>query len=280
MPSSSPWSQLLKKRYALPAEHGAWIWWLGPLAIGSAAAGRLVSDLSWLALEALVLFLLRQPATIWVKAMSGRRPRKEARPAAAWFAVYATLATAMGARLLRSGYWRLLWLALPGIPVFAWHLWLVSRREERGQMGIELVGAGVLALAAPAAYWVNAGADPWLPWLLWGLTWLQTAASIVLVYLRLAQRRWNEAFTPIERLRRGARALFYHAFNLAAASFLVLSGWMPFLVGVAFSVSLLDALAGVLNPPIGHQPARIGLRQLAGSALFTLLMMAAFAIRA
>ena len=44
-----------------------------------------------------------------------------------------------------------------GSLVFAWYLWLVGRREERRQIGMELLATGVLALTAPAGYWVGVG---------------------------------------------------------------------------------------------------------------------------
>ena len=79
------------------------------------------------------------------------------------------LALAGGAALALQGFWYLLLLAIPALPVFGWHLWLVSRRRERRQPGVEIVGAGVLALAAPAAYWVGRGAPEPLGWWLWGV---------------------------------------------------------------------------------------------------------------
>jgi len=159
-------------------------------------------------------------------------------------------------------------LAVPGILVFAWHLWLVARREERGQMGIEIVGAGVLALTSPAAYWVCGGISASLPWLLWLLCWLQSAASIVLVYFRLGFRR-QASIPPIdERMRAGRRALMYNGFNALLASGLALAGTIPPIMASAFLLMLLDAIGAVARPPVGQPPARIGIRQLVASSLF------------
>ena len=55
--------------------------------------------------------------------------------------------------LFYLGFGFILYLALPGIAVFACHLYLVRKRAERGQAGVEILATGVLALAAPAAYW-------------------------------------------------------------------------------------------------------------------------------
>ncbi|MEW6568969.1 MAG: YwiC-like family protein [Chloroflexota bacterium] len=268
--------RLLRKHYFLPTEHGAWIWWIGPLLIGLAASKHLTSDAFLLALAALVVFMLRQPATIGVKALSGRRPRTDLAPAAGWATVDLTVAALSLAALVAAGHTHLLLLTVPAVLVFAWHLWLISRRAERGQMGVELVGAGVLALAASAAYWVSGGESDRQAWLLWGLTWLQSAASIVYVYLRLEQRRMPEAPPPAARWRMGARTLAYHTFNLAPSLALTIGGEVPWGVPVAFGLMLADTLEGIAHPPVGAKPTAIGFRQLGASISFVAVMVLAY----
>jgi hypothetical protein len=268
--------RIWRKHYALPAEHGAWIWWIGPLLIGAAAGGELGPQLGLLALTALVAFLFRQPATIAVKALSGRRQREELRPALIWSAVYAGLTLAGVALLVALGEGRLLLLAIPGALIFSWHLWLVSRRQERQRPGVEILAAGALALTAPAAYWVSGGASDREAWILWGLTWLQSAASIVHVHVRLEQRHLKRTPDLPNRLRMGSRSIIYNGFNQLASLGLALSGWVPAPVPVAFGVMLLDALEGILRPAVGTPPRRIGLRQLLVGAAFVLMMVLAY----
>jgi len=270
--SRSPWRRI----YALPAEHGSWIWWIGPLLLGTAAANRATLDSVALSAALLVAFLIRQPVILQVKIMSGRRSRSELAPVRFWLLLYGSLLAITGLVLIARGHARLLLLLLPGLPVFGWHLWLVSRREERGQRGIEIVGAGVLALAAPAAYWVNGGGDTALPWILWMLAWLQSAASIVLVYLRLEQRSWGLGLPLFRRLSRGSRTLGYHLVNLLAAGFFSLLGIIPWLLSLAFALMFFEALAGVVGPAHGQRPARIGLRQLLASITFYALASVSF----
>ncbi|MCJ7511815.1 MAG: YwiC-like family protein [Anaerolineales bacterium] len=269
--------QVFRKHYALPSEHGSWIWWIGPFLIGTAAAGALQQGLLLLFVTAFAAFLSRQPITLLVKVASRRRPESDRAPAWFWTAVYGSVVALGLAGLVRLGFGGLLLLlAIPATIVFVWHLWLVSRREERGQMGIELVGAGVLALTAPAAYWVSGGVDGRTPWLLWLLCWLQSAASIVLVYLRLDQRRWPAVPPPAECWRAGRRALAYHLFNVLAAVLLVAWRVVPGLVPVAFAIMLADAVDGILRPGVGARPTTIGLRQLGASLLFVILVAAAY----
>ena len=265
-----------RRQYALPAEHGSWIWLLGPLAVGVAAARRLAPDLAPLALAALAAFLLRQPATLAVKALSGRRAREDLKPALAWLAGYSLLAALALGWLLRAGHGRLLALALPGIPVFAWHLWLVGRRRERGQPGVQIIAAGTLALAAPAAYWTAGGESAQVGWILWLLTWLQAAGSIVYIHMRLQQRGWEQVPSRRQHWRLGSRALAYAGFNLLACLLLSKIEWAPPLAPWAFALSLAETVQGVARPAVGVPARTIGLRQLGSSTLFLLLLGLAY----
>ena len=268
--------RILNKRYALPPEHGAWIWWLGPLVIGMAAAGQLRPELALLTIASLAAFLLRHPSTILIKTFTGRRPRLDRTPAWIWAVLYAGLAAVAVAGLVLTGQAKILFLGLPGLPVFLWHLWLVSRREERGQPGVEIIAAGVLALAAPAGYWVAGGEADRIAWLLWILTWLQSASSIVFVYLRLSHRKLENFPSLCDRMRMGTRALSYYGFNLFLCLGCVLLGWIPYGVLLAFAVQMGDAIQGVLQPTIGLRPTSIGFRQLAFSLIFVGMMATAF----
>jgi hypothetical protein len=141
---------------------------------------------------------------------------------------------------------------------------------------VEVVAAGVLALAAPAAYWTGSGASLRVGWVLWLLTWLQAAGSIVFVHLRLEQRRWEHAPGRGQRLRQGARALAYAGFSLLACLVLSAFEWAPGLAPLAFAAALADTAQGVIRPAVGLAARAIGLRQLASSVLFTLLLAFAY----
>ena len=268
--------KFFRKHYAIPSEHGIWIWWLGPLIIGTTAAGGPSSAFLTLFLAALFAFLIRQPVSIIVKALSGRRNMEDVRPAAFWVVLYGFGLLLSVAILVTQGYRQILLLAIPGIPVFIWNIRLISKRAERGQRGIEIVGSGVLALAAPAAYWVSGGTDVFLPWILWLLTWLQSAASIVNVYDRLEFRKLDQ-FPPLDfRLRNGRRSLAYHIFNVILSAILAVGGQIPWLSVIAFVLMLVDSTESVIHPPIGARARAIGFRQLGASTLFVILMSMGF----
>lgn len=265
---------LFVRHIALPQDHGSWVFLFSPLLIGLFAGKSWNLAAAVLTITALAAFLLRQPAAIAVKTLSGRRNRRDLEPAIFWIGVYGLVGLAGLVGLIALGYGYLLYLAVPGLAVFAWHLYLVSRRQERRQMGVELVGAGVLALAAPAAYWVGIGAPDAQGWLLFVLVWLQSAASIVYAYLRLAQRTLPSVPPLGERLRMGGRAILYTSFNLLAVIGLAIAGAAPVALALPYVVQWGETMWGALmRPAVGVKPTRIGIRQLVVSTIFTLLFI-------
>jgi hypothetical protein len=175
--------------------------------------------------------------------------------------------------LIANGFFFILFLAVPGAPVFAWHLWLVSRREDRRQAGVEIVAISVLSLAAPAAYWVGIGKYDPVGWWLWILVWMQSAASIVYAYLRLEQREWKTVPNRWMRFRAGTRAYSYTTFNFASVLALGLVSVLPKFLFIAYLIQWIETIWGVDHPSAGWKPVRIGVRQLIVSILWTVLFI-------
>jgi hypothetical protein len=138
---------------------------------------------------------------------------------------------------------------------------------------VEIVGSGVLALAAPAAMWTGEGAPVPLGWWLFALNWLQSAASIVYAYLRLEQRELPALPAWSDRLQIARRALLYSSFNLLLALFCSAAGALPRFLWLPFALQWAETLWGTLRPALGVRPTRIGVRQLIVSSLFTLLFI-------
>ena len=251
---------------------------MGPFAIGVAAACRLQADVLWLLLATLSGFLLRQPVTILVKVLGRRRPHIELRPALAWSVVYSTVGFFSALGLAATGHAALLLLTLPGILLFVWQMGLVRKREDRGRIGTGVLGAGLLALAAPAAYLVSGGQSNILPWILWAVCWLQSAASILLVYSRLEQRRWTSPPSLSARFLSASGAWICHVFNGVTAVTLAALSWIPWLSAAGFLLMLFDLADGTFRPAVGARPTHIGLRQLLASTLFALLSVLGFAV--
>jgi len=265
--------RFIRRAVALPADHGTWVFLLTPLAIGLYVGGRWTTASAYLVVAALTGFLLRQPLTIAIKALSGRRSRDDLRPALSWALLYTTVGLAHVIGLALRGYGYVLYLAIPGVAVFVWHLYLISRRQERDQLAIELLGSGVLALAATGAYWVGVGRPDPAGWLLWGLAWIQSAASILYVLLRLNQRSAAEDLTWRELVAMARPALALATLNLGFVSALCAANVVPRWLFVPYLVQWLEVLRGTLQPAFALQPRAIGFRQLAVSTLFTLLFI-------
>ncbi len=262
-----------RKQFFLPQDHGSWVFIFSPLLIGLFAGGTFSLASFYLVVAAVAAFLIRQPVTMMVKVYARRRSLTDLPPARFWIGVYGLIILLALLGLIRAGAGSVLLLAMPGLPVFAWHLWLVSRREERRQVNVEIIATGVLALAAPAAYWVGIGHYDPLGWWLWVLTWLQSAASIVYAYLRLEQREWKEAPPRSMLWKAGLRAFGYTSFNLLFVLGLGLASVLPRLLFLPYLVQWGETLWGIFNPAVRWKPVRIGMRQLIVSILWTVLFI-------
>ena len=266
-------SNLFLRHVALPSDHGSWVFLLSPLLIGLFAGNSWSLAAVFLVIASLAAFLTRQPVTIAVKVYSGRRGRRDLKAAWFWMGVYGLIGTLAIVGLVWQGFAYLFILALPGIPVFAWHLYLVSKRAERRQMGVEVVGSGVLAMTAPAGYWIGVGNPDSIGWLLLALTWLQSAASIVYAYLRLEQRELEAVPNIRMRIIMGRRALIYTTFNLTLVVILSIFNIVSLLLSIPYALQWVETIWGTLKPAVGLRPTAIGFRQLLVSSLFTILFI-------
>jgi hypothetical protein len=263
----------LRKQIFLPQDHGSWVFIFSPLLIGLFAGGRFTFASLSLVVASIAAFLVRQPITIAVKAYSGRRAKSDLPAAGFWIAVYGMIILLALSGFVRAGFGYLMILAIPAAPVFGWHLWLVSKREERRQVNVEIIATGVLSLAAPAAYWVGIGRYDPAGWWLWILVWFQTAASIVYAYLRLEQRDTAEGLGRTDLWKLGLRAFLYTTFNLVLVLLLGLLSMLPRFLFIPFLVQWMETLWGIFHPAIKWKPTRIGIRQLVVSILWTILFI-------
>ncbi len=270
------WAQFWRRRLAVPDDHGGWALWLGPFTVGIGVAGGWNEALPSLFALGLAAFMARQPAVIVAKALAGRRSRADVIPALIWLLAYSSLIAAGSLALTRAGHATVLWFGAPALPALWWQLALVARRAERGQIGADIVGAGVLALAAPAAHAVVIGRITGTAWLLWGLCWFQSAAAVVFVFLRLAQRHLSGIPATAVRWRMGRRAMLYHGFNVIGSLALALLGFVPRLTVVPFAAMWAYAVYGMLRPAVGVRPTRLGFAQVGATVVFSVLMIAAY----
>lgn len=182
------------KRLLMPAEHGSWAWLLAPFVTGTLVAGRAPLP-AWLVLiGGLSLFLLRQPATVWLRARQGRGRRSDSGPALRAVAVLALLALASLIGLLALGRSAVLWLGVPLAGVLVVYVIVAQRRQvDVRALWMELAGAVGLAVMAPAALVaVSAELTP-RAWLLWLLLAAQNALGALFVRVRIADTHGRPA---------------------------------------------------------------------------------------
>jgi len=266
-------SRLFRKQLAIPQDHGSWVFILSPLLVGLFAGENFKQESVYLIVAAMGAFLLRQPLTIMVKACSGRRSQADMTPALIWCLFYGAVILIAMIGLVTAGFGYLFYLTIPGIPVFVWHLYLVSKRAERRKVGVEIIATGVLSLAAPAAFWVGTGRYDFAGWLLWVLTWLQSAGAIVYAYLRLEQRGRAESPGKSVAWKMGRRSFLYASFNLVFSLLLGIAHITPFWIFVPFLLQWSETLWGIFHPATGMKPTAIGIRQLIVSILWTILFI-------
>ncbi len=262
-----------RRRIAVPGEHGSWVLFLSPLVLGVWAGGALPVATAYLLVAATAGFLLRQPITALVKVRSGTRPASDVPAACFWIAIYSLLAGLHVLGLVLRGFGSILVLALPAVLIMGWYVALVGRRAQRHQPGVELLGAGALSLAAPAAMWIGLGwADP-RGWLLWVLVWAASAASIASTHVQLEQRTWTEPRPLRTRLHTGRSALIGAAALPLGVAVLAASGLVPALLVMPYLILAAETLQSVLRPARGRRPRQIGVRQLTTNVLFTVAFL-------
>lgn len=261
-----------RKRLAIPPEKGGWIWWIGPLVIGVAAAGQVRPALLAVVAGAFAAFCVRQPLTLLVKSYRLASGQGDRGPAGFWVAVYGAVCVLVVIALALDGNARVVELAIPAVPVFVWHFVLVALGSERRQMLRDVLAAMALALAGTAAYWSCGGDNAVTAALVWLLPGLHSSASVVHMFLRLEQRRWDDAGPLARRLRLGVGPFAHHAGNVLVVGACWVTGYVSIIGVAAFVLCLAEGAWAIVFPQVGHTPKQLGMRQLAVSTAFAFVM--------
>ncbi|MBE2197765.1 MAG: YwiC-like family protein [Anaerolinea sp.] len=226
---------MFRKQLIMPAEHGSWAWLLVPFAVGVGVA-RQVNLPIWLTLIAgLSIFLLRQPATVWLRARRGKARRSDGPLAARWLGLLGLLALLAGGGLLGLGRVALLWLLPPLLLVLG--LYLAAARYGRvglRSLEMELAGAVALAMMSPAALIAAVGSVTMTAWMLWLIMAAQNVLGALYVRLRIFD-------THQRPLNRWGVALA-HGGGLGLMAALVLFNLIPPLVLLPFAAFLGRAI--------------------------------------
>lgn len=262
---------LMQKALLLPAEHGAWSWLLVPYLVGAIVA----PGWSWASLLTLLAglsaFLLRQPATAWLRIKQGKGRRSNEPVAMFWTVTLVVIGLLSFAMLLGVGLTQLLWLAPPILALLAVYVGVsqINRAQVRN-FWLEIAGGAGLAIMAPAAFVAGGGQLDPIGWLLWLLMAAQNCLGVHYVRLRIADTH--------NRSQSRAAVLASHLLGLLVVALaLVLTGTaliacVPF---VFFAARALWAM--VQARPVPHMKrfgfTEVGIELVAGLwVAFTLLL--------
>ena len=262
------------KTILLPREHGAWAMFAVPLLVGIGASGTWNADLLLLALTVSGFFLLRYPLMLAIKS----RAPDARRDAWRWSAIYTTLTAISGTWLLLAPH---LWLLIPigalGLATLLIYLLLAARRAEMSTAG-EWLGIAGLALGAPAAYLVATRALDETALALYLLNALYFGGTIFYIKFKIREqpRAMQSTASSRARLWAGRVTILYHAFGLIAVALLAASEIVPALAAAAFVLPMCKVVQGVFARPARLNIPRLGLIELAITATFAVIVLAAY----
>lgn len=239
-----------RKSLVIPTEHGAWSWLLTPWLVGAVVglAAPASAPLPGLALlltlvGGLSAYMIRQPATAWLRIRRGRGRKADQPLALAWASGFSLLALCCLLGLLLLGRYALLSLAVPfGVILLAYLLAARRGRAAMRSLGMELAGAAGLALAGAAAYIAVTGQLTTVALGIWALLAMQNATGVLYVRQRLADGPQRDSGRSL--------TLWGHVAAFVAAVASGALGWTPLLAAVPFAGFLVRALWAVRE----HRP--------------------------
>lgn len=235
-----------RKQLLLPAEHGSWSWLLVPYLVGTAVAQTFNLAALLVLIGSLALFLLRQPATIWLRIRQGRGRQSDGTIVQRLVLGLGGVALLCLLGLLALGVTAIFWLALPVAGLLAVYVAAALGRQTSVRvLWMELAGAAGLALTAPAAMIAASGQMTAVAWWLWLLLALLNVLGVLYVRLRLADTHGRETNRhPM---------LGAHLVGVGVVTAAVLTGHIPTLTILPFAALAGRALWAYPRPrPIRH----------------------------
>jgi hypothetical protein len=230
--------RIFRRQVVIPSEHGSWPWLLVPYFVGLLVAGQWSVPALVVLIGGLAGFLIRQPASVYLRIRSGKGRKSDESLAAAWTLILSSIALLSLFALLAMGLIELLWLLFPMVGIFAFYL--LAARQRRAAMRtlwMELAGAIGLAVMAPAAYIAARGQLDAIAWALWLLLAGQNALGVLYVRLRIADTHRRQINRP--------SILWAHVLVLIAFSLAALVNQIPWLVVIPFAGYLVRAIWAV-----------------------------------
>lgn len=248
-------------------EHGVYVVLLASFAIGVALAGQWNWATTWALICTFFGFQAEHPLVLQIKQRKSWKPRF-----LFWGGIYGSIALISAAYLYLNQNNAL--LPLLGIYASAGLALIVDALAvfRRGQKSIvnEMVTFAAVCLAVPFAYIVTANSFTLTTIGLWALCTLYFSGTIFSVKLRKVKD--NEALQAAFK-----RFAVYHAIAPLLILMLYLTGWLPLIPALAFTVLLLKALFIAIRLPWYRTVpiTRVATLETASSLLFAMATMIA-----
>ncbi|MCA9944907.1 MAG: YwiC-like family protein [Anaerolineales bacterium] len=234
-----------RKQLILPAEHGSWSWLLVPFLVGTAVSQTFNLPVILVLVGGLAFFLLRQPATVWLRARQGRGRRSDEPLALRLMLLLGGIVLLCGLGLLGYGRFVLIWLLLPFTALLLAYVQAARSRQTTRTLHMELIGAAGLALMAPAAMLAATGMSNPVVWLVWGVMAAQNVLGVFYVRQRIADTH--------ERPFNRKSLLWSHLLGMVLVGGTAVAEFIPWLAIVPFVGFLLRAIwAGQQPRPVGN----------------------------
>lgn len=265
----SMWNKVI----ALPQDHGSWVFLFGPMIFGLLFTEIISIQIVTFCVASTAFFLMRQPISILVKVIAGRRADKDRVIAIFWTVIYGAIGTLGFGYLVFNGHSLVVLLMLvPGVILLAYHLYQIAQHNERKQKTFEMISTGMLSAIAVLILFL--GRDKFIisDLLLWLLLWFQAAASIEYAFSALRQRSWSEVPESKVRVQNGMDALVKTGLNLVFAYLLSEKVLVGEYVWVAFLPQFSEVIYSMVKPAINAKPVVIGFRQLGITISFFVLL--------
>lgn len=231
----------IRKQLLLPAEHGSWSWLLVPYFVGILVAGELNTRALLALFGGLAGFLVRQPATVYMRARTGRGRKSDGSPALVWLILFAGVSLTSFAGLLILDLFELLWMLVPMAVLFILYVFASRQRQASTRtLWMEVAGAIGLAAMAPTAYIAASGGLDQIAWTLWVLMAGQNVLGVLYVRVRIADTH--------ERPRDTKPVLWGHSIVLLFVIVAALYGLVTWLAILPFAGLMLRAAWVGLTP--------------------------------
>ena len=191
-------------KMVLPKEHGTWMMFFLPYALGAVFSGPTLVHIPFL----IGWFFLYLSATPWLSQLRNAKLRKQMRP---WALTYTAIGLLFCVPVMLF-YVELLWLGFIIMLLFCVNIVFVLRKQERHLLN-DLCGIAIFSFGAPAAFVIGTGDLTLDAMLLWAVVTFYFSGTAFYVKSLIRERK-NTSFHKTSHIYHGLMLLVPWLFGL------------------------------------------------------------------